>query len=132
LGHAATDADGLVGRSAGRPDAPALARFYADLLDWQVFNLNQNRATVAPSVDAGHYLAIQAEPKYLRPVWPAVDGQQQIMLHVDIAVDDLAHAVAFAVSVGALLPEHQPQEDVRVLLDPEGYPFCLYLDGGPT
>ena len=23
-------------------------------------------------------------------------------------------------------PEHQPQEDVRVLLDPAGHPFCLY------
>jgi hypothetical protein len=22
----------------------------------------------------------------------------------------------------------EPQEDVRVLLDPAGHPFCLYLD----
>jgi hypothetical protein len=31
-----------------------------------------------------------------------------------------------AVALGATLPRHQPQDDVRVLLDPAGHPFCLY------
>ena len=35
-------------------------------------------------------------------------------------------AVARALELGAELPEHQPQENVRVLLDPAGHPFCLY------
>jgi hypothetical protein len=30
--------------------------------------------------------------------------------------------------MGAELACHQPQDDVRVLLDPVGHPFCLYLD----
>ena len=51
-----------------------------------------------------------------------------MMLHIDIAVDDLAGAVADAVDLGATLAELQPQDDVRVLLDPAGHPFCLYLD----
>jgi hypothetical protein len=36
-------------------------------------------------------------------------------------------AVADAVEVGATLAAYQPQDDVRVLLDPAGHPFCLYL-----
>ena len=51
-----------------------------------------------------------------------------MMMHIDIAVDDLAVAVADAVSLVATLAEFQPQEDVRVLLDPAGHPFCLYFD----
>jgi hypothetical protein len=49
-------------------------------------------------------------------------------MHIDIAVDDLAGAAAGAVDLGATLAEFQPQDDVRVLLDPAGHPFCLYLD----
>jgi hypothetical protein len=51
-----------------------------------------------------------------------------MMLHLDLEVDDLDEAVAYAVEVGAQLAEHQPQEDVRVMLDPAGHPFCLYVD----
>jgi hypothetical protein len=32
-------------------------------------------------------------------------------------------------SCGATLADYQPQDDVRVHLDPDGHPFCLYLDG---
>ena len=51
-----------------------------------------------------------------------------MMMHLEIRVDDLALAVEHAVAVGATVAEHQPQEDVRVCLDPAGHPFCLYLD----
>ena len=50
-----------------------------------------------------------------------------MQLHLDIAVEDLAAAVAFAVAAGAVEAGSQPQDDVRVLLDPAGHPFCLYL-----
>ncbi|CAN5836641.1 hypothetical protein BH24ACT6_BH24ACT6_16980 [soil metagenome] len=33
-----------------------------------------------------------------------------------------------AMALGATLAEHQPQANVRVLLDPAGHPFCLCLD----
>ena len=74
------------------------------------------------------YQAFQSAPDYVPPVWPAAEGRQQMMMHIDIAVDDLAAAVADAVGLGAILPRFQPQEDVRVLLDPAGHPFCLYFD----
>ena len=72
------------------------------------------------------YLAIQLNRDYVRPVWPAPPGSQQMMLHLDFEVTDLEAEVARAVALGAELPEHQPQDDVRVLLDPAGHPFCLY------
>ena len=50
------------------------------------------------------------------------------MLHFEIKVDDLDAAVAHAVELGARVAEHQPQPRVRVMLDPAGHPFCLYLD----
>jgi hypothetical protein len=49
-----------------------------------------------------------------------------MMMHLDIAVDDLEEGVAWALEAGAELAPHQPQEGVRVLLDPEGHPFCLF------
>ena len=36
-------------------------------------------------------------------------------------------AGAHAESVGAQLALFQPQDDVRVYLDPAGHPFCLFL-----
>jgi len=110
------------------PDGAELARFYARLLDWQVFNADESGAAVAPSEDAGYNLGFQTEPHYVRPVWPAAPGDPQMSMHLDIQVDDLEHAVAYAVEVGAQLASFQPQETVRVMLDPAGHPFCLYLD----
>lgn len=46
--------------------------------------------------------------------------------HLDIAVDDLAAGVSRAVALGAVEAAFQPQDDVRVLLDPAGHPFCLF------
>jgi hypothetical protein len=51
-----------------------------------------------------------------------------MMAHLDVEVDDLATAVEHALELGATLPDFQPQEHVRVLLDPVGHPFCLYVD----
>lgn len=110
------------------PDASELAHFYARLLDWEIFDDTTNWATVAPSKDAGYNLAVQKEEKYVRPVWPAVEGQPQMSVHLDVEVDDLAEAVAYAVEVGAEVASFQPQDDVRVMLDPAGHPFCLYVD----
>jgi hypothetical protein len=52
------------------------------------------------------------------------------MMHFDFQVGDLDSAAAEAVALGATVAEHQPQENVRVLLDPAGHPFCLCRDDG--
>ncbi|MDQ3105128.1 MAG: VOC family protein [Actinomycetota bacterium] len=110
------------------PDARELARFYQRLLGWRIFNESADWVDLAPSEDAGYNLAFATEPNYVRPVWPTVAGQPQMSLHLDIGVDDVEEAVAHAIEVGAELAPYQPQETVRVLLDPAGHPFCLYLD----
>lgn len=79
-----------------------------------------------PAGQTGMSLAFEFEPEYVPPVWPTVAGEQQIMTHVDIAVEDLEQAVAWALEMGARLAEFQPQQDVRVMLDPAGHPFCLF------
>ncbi len=108
------------------PDASSLARFYAGLLGWRVAKDEPGWAAVAPPEGVA-YLGFQTSPEYVPPVWPPAEGRQQMMMHLDIEVDDLEAAVADAVEAGARLAEHQPQEDVRVMLDPAGHPFCLYL-----
>ena len=37
---------------------------------------------------------------------------------------------AVGLRLGATLATEQPQENVRVLLDPVGHPFCLCRDDG--
>ena len=106
-------------------DVATLARFYADLRGWAIHAIDETDA----SLDVGEgvaYLAVQLNPDYVRPVWPGTPDRQQMMLHLDFEVTDLAAETARAVALGATLPEHQPQENVRVLLDPAGHPFCLY------
>ncbi len=109
------------------PDAGALARFYADVLGWKIVGDDPGWATIAPEGTVS-YMAFNTSPEYVPPVWPADDGRQQMMMHIDVAVDDLEAAVAHAVELGATIASYQPQETVRVMLDPAGHPFCLYLD----
>jgi hypothetical protein len=52
------------------------------------------------------------------------------MMHLDFQVGDLDGAVAEAVVLGAVVAKDQFQENVRVLFDPAGHPFCLCRDDG--
>jgi catechol 2,3-dioxygenase-like lactoylglutathione lyase family enzyme len=110
------------------PDPLALARFYANLMDWKIVKTEENFVGIAPMGEHVEYFAFQRSPEYVPPVWPPEDGKQQMMLHLDIEVPDLDAAVAAAVRVGARVAAFQPQETVRVMLDPAGHPFCLYVD----
>ena len=109
------------------PDARELAHFYAELLGWQLFGDDEDWVTLAPSETAGYNLAFATEKDYVRPVWPTEPGKQQMSMHLDIEVDELDEAVDAAVALGAEQAGYQPQETVRVMLDPAGHPFCLYL-----
>jgi catechol 2,3-dioxygenase-like lactoylglutathione lyase family enzyme len=107
-------------------DANALADFYSRLLGWEVTFREPDWALMR-SPDGGTGLAFQSEPWYRPPVWPERAGEPEKMLHLDIQVDDLAAGVAHAIAAGATLAGFQPQDDVRVLFDPAGHPFCLFL-----
>ncbi len=117
-----------IGVALDAPDARELARFYQRLLDWTIFSDQPDWVTLAPSKKAGYNLAFQTEKNYVRPKWPSEPGEPVMMMHLDFEVDDLDEAVDHAVDVGAELAQFQPQEDVRVMLDPAGHPFCLYLE----
>ncbi|MEV6817023.1 VOC family protein [Micromonospora sp. NPDC051296] len=110
------------------PDPAALARFYANLLGWDV-EVEETDDVILRSADGGVGLSFQRERAYVRPTWPAEAGRQQMMMHLEIGVENLSDALDHALACGASLADYQPQEDVRVCLDPDGHPFCLWLIG---
>jgi catechol 2,3-dioxygenase-like lactoylglutathione lyase family enzyme len=112
------------GAAIEAPDPAALAGFYAELLGWPVVH-QEPGTTVVASAPEGPYLTFEVAEDYRVPVWPPVEGAQRPMMHLDFQVGDLDAAVADAVELGATLASSQPQENVRVMLDPVGHPFCL-------
>ncbi len=111
------------------PDPARLARFYALLLDWPIHSEDEDWVTLAPP-DGVAYLGFHRNDRHVRPVWPSTPDQPQQQAHLDFEVSDLAEAVEHAVELGATRAAFQPQPRVRVLIDPDGHPFCLY-DGSP-
>jgi catechol 2,3-dioxygenase-like lactoylglutathione lyase family enzyme len=109
-------------------DAEELASFYGRLLGWEETGRDGPEWISMRDPAGGVGLIFQAEAAYRPPVWPERPNGQDKMLHIEIQVDDFDAAVAHAVACGARIAEHQPQRDVRVMLDPAGHPFCLFLD----
>ena len=117
----------------GAPDPRALGAFYARMLSTAV-TASEPPETGEPAeagwaqlrAPDGPTLNFEYEREYQAPVWPSAPGRQQTMEHLDIWVDDLEAATRWAVECGARLAEVQPQQEVRVLFDPAGHPFCLF------
>ena len=120
-------------------DAVALAHFYAGLLAWTVKDEAAGEGgswAIIESPSGELKMEFQGADDYSPPVWPNAVGEQQMMMHIDVAVevlggDDDPHARFFelvdhAVSLGARVADHQPREDqFVVMVDPAGHPFCL-------
>jgi catechol 2,3-dioxygenase-like lactoylglutathione lyase family enzyme len=113
----------------GSPDPRALARFYEGLLGWPIGRDEPDWATLRPE-GGGMGLSFQLEEDHVAPAWPAGPGDQQMQAHLDIEVEDLEASSRRAVELGATVAEFQPQADVRVHLDPDGHPFCLWITSG--
>lgn len=127
----------LTSVTIGCPNPRELAAFYARLLGaditasepplpeepakagWAQVRTTSDRGTIT--------LNFEFEKEWQTPVWPSEPGRQHITQHLDILVDDLDSAVAWARECGATLADDQPQDNVRVCLDPAGHPFCLFL-----
>lgn len=105
-----------------------LAQFYARLLGGRVPQVPAEEDWVPVRDLDGVSLAVQLEPDQQAPVWPASPGDQQMQLHLEIRADDLDAAVAHALACGAREAATQPQAEVRVMIDPEGHPFCLWVE----
>lgn len=117
----------LVATVLDSPRPLELARFYGALTGWTVFEDDDSWARVRP--DDGPGLSVQLEPEYVPPTWPGRSDAPGMQLHLDFLVEDLPAAVARAEGLGARQAAWQPTEDVRVMLDPDGHPFCLFLPG---
>lgn len=107
-------------------DPCALADFYARLLGWQKGYVSDGFVIIG-SGEGGADIGFQRNEDYARPTWPDVPGEQQMMLHLDFAVPKAAldDWVRFAEACGARLADAQYSDDWRVMVDPEGHPFCL-------
>jgi catechol 2,3-dioxygenase-like lactoylglutathione lyase family enzyme len=113
----------------GTPDPPALADFYRELLGMIEVSREPDWVRLRSPEAERPGLSFQLEGDHVPPVWPQRPGAQQMQAHLDVLVDDLDGEVARAVALGATVEEHQPSEGVRVMRDPHGHPFCLFLPG---
>ena len=103
-------------------DPRRLAEFYTALLGWEVESIEDGWTTITGG-SAGQ-MDFQLALNHKRPTWPDNEVPQQS--HLDLHVDDLDEAAAYAESIGAqraVSGDHRP--DFIVFLDPSGHPFCL-------
>ena len=117
-------------------DAHAMAGFYGALLGWEP-TFTEPDWVLMRNPEGGIGLSFQAEPSYRSPTWPEQGDLQQKMIHLDVRVtpspgqspeEALAAALDAAVQAGGRPADHQPRDDLRVVLDPAGHPLCLFLD----
>ena len=103
----------------------SLAEFWSGLLGWKVAHQQDEYAMLTgPEGGIGSVaIGIGQVEDYLPPAWPNEHGAKQF--HFDLACADIAAAERRCVELGATVPDHQPGETWRVLLDPAGHPFCL-------
>lgn len=106
-------------------DPERLARFYSALLDVPIVDRNERWWTVR--LPDGRDLDFQLVISYRPPTWSSADVPQQF--HLDLMVDDLTAAMAYAESLGARRIEPLGGTSVG-FVDPSGHPFCLCGRGG--
>lgn len=96
----------IAGTVLSTRDAQALAGFYERLLGWQRL-ADESGWVILRAVPArpSHGLSFHEDVEYLPPTWPSRPDQQLMMVHLDIATDDLDAAVAYAIECGARLAE---------------------------
>ena len=102
-------------------DPERLARFYAAALGWEVTYSDDSYGMVE-----GNGIKIGfGKVEGFRPAqWPDDAGGKRF--HLDLRVDDLDEAAESLCAIGASQPDFQPGAGRwRVLLDPDGQPFCL-------
>ena len=115
----------IAGTVLSARDARVLANFYECLLGWPRI-VDEPGWVILRAESNSQGLSFHTDAEYRAPTWPSVPHAPPIMAHLDIATDDVDGAVSHALACGATLADHQPQDGVRVMLDPDGHPFCLF------
>ncbi|KGN32833.1 glyoxalase [Knoellia sinensis KCTC 19936] len=116
------------------PDALELARFYGEVLGWELeAESDKDWATLEPPgggiapdrLDGRTTLAFQRIDDWVAPTWPGGAHPQQF--HLDLAVPVISEAEPAVLAAGASVAAEQPSDSgtFKVYLDPAGHPFCL-------
>ena len=102
-------------------DPARLAQFYAAALGWEVTYSDDSYGMVEGNGIKIGFGKIEG----FRPAqWPDEAGVKRF--HFDLQVNDLDEATESLCGIGASHPDFQPGAGRwRVLLDPDGQPFCL-------
>lgn len=111
------------------PHPQELAAFYRDLLGWATAGSEPDWVRLRHPEQERPGLSFQREPADTPPAWPVREGGAVMQAHLDVLVDDLDAEADRAVALGARVEEHQPAPGVRVMRDPHGHVFCLFLPG---
>jgi predicted enzyme related to lactoylglutathione lyase len=109
----------IVGCTFDCHDAVALAKFWSDLLGWDVVPWSDSSgAAIAYRAEPGFWLGFAAVPE---------EKVAKNRFHLDLEAEDLADEIARAEALGAkTLAEHREHFWTwTVLADPEGNEFCL-------
>ena len=121
------------------PDARALAEFYRQLFGLRYRAGDEDPPADGPDADwlvlrhpdGARALAFQQIPDYVPPTWPG--GAHPQMLHLDTivpTVEELYRHRDRALALGArelLDRSADPDEELFVLADPVGHPFCIFV-----
>jgi catechol 2,3-dioxygenase-like lactoylglutathione lyase family enzyme len=135
------------------PDPRLLAEFYRELLGYSYRPGDEPPAAGEPDPRGGDWLVLRPEPdawaagrglafqanaEYAAPVWtpgPDRPGDQQMMLHLDMTVPDVAgleHQRGRVVALGGTVLYDRSADDeepLYVFADPAGHPFCIFVAG---
>src|SRR4029079_8001310 len=98
------------------PDPRAQAAFYGELLGWRVVHAEDEYAMISGE---GAPIGFGRVPGWGAP--PSPDPERTKQHQPGLAVDDPDAAIDRARELGASLPDDQPGERWRVLLDPVGH-----------
>jgi len=120
-------------------DVEELAAFYSKLLGWEIWHRDTPETAQGGigwislrNPDGGTGLSFQAEEWYKPPVWPETRHALTKMMHFEVATDDVPAAVRRVIELGGREASPQPADrdpnQLRVMLDPAGHPFCLCND----
>ena len=102
-------------------DAQRDATFWSAVLGWEVAHAQAEYAMLTGP--GGMAFGFGTLDDHEQPGWPNEHGSKQF--HLDLACEDMTATEAKAVELGATVVDPQPGETWRVLIDPDGHPFCL-------
>jgi len=104
------------------PDPQSLAAFYRTVTGWEtVFDTHEYVYLAGEGSLQVGFRRVEGQEQ---PSWPSPAAQA----HLGLSVPDLDRAEAQLLALGAARASPQPDEQImRVLLDPVGHPFYVYV-----